>query len=222
MAISYGIMGLKEVEDTLRRLGSADTRRRANLAGARVLVSDTMQAFTQPAFRPAPWPPLAASTLGRAGASSKGAKEARAKAKEWHGKATALAAAGAGLSGKKLEANLKKSAAAAKKAKEWKAKAKTAASKAAGSRQPLMDTKHLYQSISLKADTEKAGVTSDAKAKKSDFPYAVVHQYGSRTVPARPFIPVKGSPGNEQLSEREKTRILAAVEAELRKIAAGR
>lgn len=220
--VRWAVTGLKEVEDALRRFASDETRRRVNLAGARVLVSDTMQAFTQPVFRPAPWPPLADSTLRRAGTSSKGAKEARAKSREWSEKAMKIAEAGAGLTGKKLEKNMAQAARADKKAREWKARAKAAAAKAAGSRRPLMDTMHLYQSIGLKIGAGKAGVTSDVKARKSDFPYAVVHQYGSRTVPARPFIPVLGAPGSERLSDREKARVVDAMAGELRKIAAGR
>ena len=50
MAVSWGVVGLKEVEDTLKRLGSDDTRRRANLAGARVLVSMSTQAFRIPSL----------------------------------------------------------------------------------------------------------------------------------------------------------------------------
>lgn len=218
MAISWGVTGLKEVEDTLKRLGSADTRRRANLAGARVLVSMATQAFRVPSMRPAPWPPLAASTLGRAGSSSTGAREARKKAAEFAAKAAQIAAGGARLTGRKLETALRKSEAAAKKAREWKGRAKTAAAKAAGSRQPLYDTGALSQSLTLKIGSAKAGVASDR-------PYAAYHQYGSKDgkhPPARPFVPVLGPPGGEKLTDNAAQFVKGAVEAELRKIAAGR
>lgn len=216
--IGWGIAGLKEVEDTLKRLGSTDTRRRANLAGAKVLVSMATQAFRVPSMRPAPWPPLAASTLGRAGASSKGAKEARAKAAEWHAKAMKIAEAGAGLTGKKLESALRRSEAASKKARAWKVKAKSAAAKAAENRQPLYDTGALSQSMALKIGAGKAGVASDR-------PYAAYHQYGSRDgkhPPARPFVPALGPPGQEQLTEKAAQFVKGAIDAELKKIAAGR
>ena len=219
--VRWGIAGLKEVEDTLKRFASDEARRRVNLAGARVLVSDAVQAFSQPAFRPAPWPPLAASTLGRAGASDQRAKEARAKSREWSEKAMKIAEAGAALTGRKLEKTLAQAARADKKAKEWKAKARAAKAKAIADRQPLYDTGHLKQSISLKVGAGKAGVASDVQSPKG-FPYAVVHQYGSRTVPARPFIPVLGAPGSERLSDREKARVVDAMAGELRKIATGR
>ena len=218
MAVSWGVVGLKEVEDTLKRLGSDDTRRRANLAGARVLVSMSTQAFRVPSMRPAPWPPLAASTLGRAGSASKGAKEARAKSREWSEKAMKIAEAGAGLTGKKLEKSLAQAARADKKAREWKARAKTARANAMENRQPLYDTGALSQSMTLKIGAGKAGVASDR-------PYAAYHQYGSRDgkhPPARPFVPALGPPGQEQLTEKAAQFVKGAIDAELKKIAAGR
>lgn len=213
--LRWGVTGLKEVEDKLKRLGSDDTRRRANLAGARVLVSMATQAFRVPSMRPAPWPPLAASTLGRAGSSSTGAKQARKKAAEFAAKAAQIAEGGAKLTGKKLEAALRKSEAAAKKAREWKGRAKTAAAKAAGSRQPLYDTGALSQSLTLKIGAGKAGVASDR-------PYAAYHQYGTKKMPARPFVPALGPPGQEQLTEKAAQFVKGAIDAELKKIAAGR
>ena len=213
--ISWGVSGLKEVEDKLKRLGSDDTRRRANLAGARVLVSMATQAFRVPSMRPAPWPPLAASTLGRAGASSKGAKEARAKSAEWHAKAVKIAENGAALKGRKLESALRRAEAASKKAREWKGKAKAAAAKAAENRQPLYDTGALSQSMTLKIGAGKAGVASDR-------PYAAYHQYGTKKMPARPFVPALGSPGSEQLTPRAAQYVKGAIEAELNKVAADR
>lgn len=218
MAISWGVTGLKEVEDTLKRLGSADTRRRANLAGARVLVSMATQAFRVPSMRPAPWEPLKDGTLGRAGSSSTGAKQARKKAAEFSRKAIEQDYATVWLEGKAKAKAAKAAAAAAKRAKEWKGRAKTAAAKAAGSRQPLYDTGALSQSMTLKIGAEKAGVASDR-------PYAAYHQYGSKDgkhPPARPFVPVLGPPGGEKLTDNAAQFVKGAVEAELRKIAAGR
>lgn len=213
--IRWGVAGLKEVEDTLKRLGSDEARRRANLAGARVLVSMSTQAFRVPSMRPAPWPPLAASTLGRAGSASKGAKEARAKSREWSEKAMKIAEAGAGLTGKKLEKSLAQAARADKKAREWKTRAKTARAKAMENRQPLYDTGALSQSMTLKIGAGKAGVASDR-------PYAAYHQYGTKKMPARPFVPALGPPGQEQLTEKAAQFVKGAIEAELKKIAAGR
>lgn len=213
--LRWGVTGLKEVEDKLKRLGSDDTRRRANLAGARVLVSMSTQAFRVPSMRPAPWPPLAASTLGRAGSASKGAKEARAKSREWSEKAMKIAEAGAGLTGKKLEKSLAQAARADKKAREWKTRAKTARAKAMENRQPLYDTGALSQSMTLKIGAGKAGVASDR-------PYAAYHQYGTKKMPARPFVPALGPPGQEQLTEKAAQFVKGAIEAELKKIAAGR
>lgn len=213
--IRWGVAGLKEVEDTLKRLGSDEARRRANLAGARVLVSMSTQAFRVPSMRPAPWPPLAASTLGRAGSASKGAKEARAKSREWSEKAMKIAEAGAGLTGKKLEKSLAQAARADKKAREWKTRAKTARAKAMENRQPLYDTGALSQSLTLKIGAGKAGVASDR-------PYAAYHQYGTKKMPARPFVPALGPPGQEQLTEKAAQFVKGAIDAELKKIAAGR
>ena len=56
----------------------------------------------------------------------------------------------------------------------------------------------------------------------SDAPYAKYHQLGTKKMPARPFVPALGPPGQEQLTEKAAQFVKSAIDAELKKIAAGR
>lgn len=202
---AWGVFGIEELRRKLEDAGR-EARDWAPAKAASMLAEYARRAFREPGLRPAPWPPLAASTLGRAGAASKGATDARKKAAEFRRKAYEQDYATVWLEGKAKKKAAKAAEAAAKKAREWRGKAKAAKAAGAGRRQPLIDTGRLWQSVT----SQGARVTSDA-------PYAVYHQFGSidgRHPPARPFVPVRE---DGTALEKVGRYIAAALEQELRR-----
>ena len=206
-----GISGIRELEAGLGDLGR-DAAKALPAVVARKLASLAVMAFRDPDLRPAPWPPLAASTLARAGAASDKASKARDRAAKFRREAYVQDYATAWLDGKAREKARRKSEAAAKKAKEWRGKARAAKAAGASGRAILVRTGNMRQSIL--AVGEKVVVSAKGGKKGKEYPYPLVHQYGTLDgrVPARPFIPVTDDGGFPPRAERE---IRAGLEREL-------
>lgn len=134
---------------------SREVRSAMAAAGAKVLASMATDAIRDAKLRPAPWPPLAAST-------KKGIGAAAAKAK--------------------------------------------AAEKAVAGHVLLYRTGALSQSLRPVASGDTFGVASDR-------PYAVFHQYGTKKMPARPFVPALGKPGAEKLTPAAEKAVAEAAQA---------
>lgn len=198
--VRVGVSGVEELKARLERLGR-DAASELPLFAARALATLATEAFDDPGLRPSPWPPLAESTLRHVGTAGKGVKEARDKARAWRAKAAEIAKGGAGLTGKKLERALQRSAAALRKSKEWKGKAKAKAAKAVSGKKMLYESGTLFRSI----------VASGPRV-VSDRDYAVFHQFGTRKMPARPFVPVRN---DGTLVEKAARRIGTDLEAAL-------
>lgn len=145
-AAEFKIIGAEELKKSLEELGRSARETLPGVA-ARALASASIESFRDPALRPAPWPPLAPSTPGRA-------------------------------AGKTM----------------------------------LVDTGNMRAGIMAAGPS----VNVSARAGKRQFPYPVVHQYGSRTVPARPFIPVLP---DGRMSPRAEKRLAAAMEDALKAVA---
>lgn len=158
------LTGVREMEAKLMAVAdSREVRSAMAAAGAKVLASMATDAFRNEKLRPAPWPPLAASTLARVGSK----------------------------------------AAANRKTAKARARAKA---KAAADRKPLYDSGALSQSMRPVSSGETFGVASDR-------PYAVFHQYGTKKMPARPFIPAPGDPGAEKLTPAAEKAVAEAAQA---------
>ena len=184
---AFAVTGIEELRRLLEALGNG-AREKLPAIGARALASLSIESFRNPSLRPAPWPPLAASTLGRAGAGHTAAAKARKRAAEFRDAALGAEAAATGKKGKAREKALAAASKARAKAKEWSGKAKAAKAAAAAGKTMLRDTGNMQNSILAQG----ASVVVSAKAGKEgkEYPYPLVHQYGSKNVPARPFIPV--------------------------------
>ena len=207
------VAGARELLDKLGDIAeSAGARAAMASASAKVMASMATEAFTRESARPAPWPPLGESTLSRAGASAKDAVKARDKAKEWTAKAADAEAKAAGKKGKALGKALASAAKSRAKAKEWKAKARAAKAAAIADRKPLIDTGLLSKGIMPVSGADVFGV-------RSDRPYAVFHQYGTRNMPARPFVPALGAPGSERLTPDAERSVRDAMDAAVAKLA---
>jgi phage gpG-like protein len=84
----------------------------------------------------------------------------------------------------------------------------------AGKGNTLIDTQNLMQSIIAQNSTgESIDVTSSARSSKG-FTYGAAHQFGTKHMPARPFLPF--DPATGELSEAGKVAVEDAVEAELK------
>lgn len=202
------IIGAEALKRELEAIGR-EAREKLPGVAARALASASIESFRNAALRPVPWPPLAASTLGRAGAASAGAANARKKASDFRKAALEAASAAEGKTGKSLEKALAKAAKARAKVREWNGRAKAAKAKAAAGKTMLVDTGNMRASIMAAG----ASVNVSAASGKDRFPYPAVHQYGSRTVPARPFVPVLPDGKMSPLAEK---RLKAAMEDALK------
>ena len=178
---AFAVTGIEEPGRLLEALGNG-AREKLPAIGARALASLSIESFRNPSLRPAPWPPLAASMLGRAGAGHTAAAKARKRAAEFRDAALGAEAAATGKKGKAREKALAAASKARAKAKEWSGKAKAAG------KTMLRDTGNMQNSILAQG----ASVVVSAKAGKEgkEYPYPLDRQYGSKNVPARPFIPV--------------------------------
>ena len=202
---AYGVFGSEELRRKLESLGR-DAAAKLPAVAARAMATVATEAFNKAELRPAPWPPLAASTLGRAGAASKGATDARKKAAEFRRKAREQDYATVWLEGKAKAKAAKAAEAAAKKAREWRGKAKAAKAAGAGNRKMLYRTGALFRSV----------VASGSRV-VSDREYAVYHQFGTSRMPARPFVPVAGD--GTLAPEAAKRRVMAALGDALKALA---
>ena len=195
------VAGARELLDKLGDIAeSAEARAAMASASAKVMASMATEAFTRESARPAPWPPL------------KDARKARDKAKEWTAKAADAEAKAAGKKGGALGKALASAAKSRAKAKEWKAKARAAKAAAIADRKPLIDTGLLSKGIMPVSGADVFGV-------RSDRPYAVFHQYGTRNMPARPFVPALGAPGSERLTPDAERSVRDAMDAAVAKLA---
>ena len=182
---AVGVAGIEELKRRLEALGR-NARAKLPAIGARALAALSIESFRNPGLRPSPWPPLAASTLGRAGAGHTAAAKARKRAAEFRDAALGAEAAATGTKGKAREKALAAASKARAKAREWSGRAKAAKAEAIAGKTMLVDTGNMRAGIMASGPA----VNVSAGAGKGRFPYPAVHQFGSKTVPARPFIPV--------------------------------
>ncbi len=138
MKIEITISGLDKAVAGLGALASREARAAIAREAATELQRITEQNFTSTRLRPAPWAPLAASTL-------------------------------AGLSRPR----------------------KRAAKKVKAGASPLIDTSTLFKSFSVQ------NVSEGGAELESTQEYSVYHQFGTKTIPARPFVPLTGARGGE-------------------------
>lgn len=210
---AYGVFGIEALKGVLATLGR-EARKALPEVASRKLAAMAVMAFTEPGLRPTPWKPLSDATLGRAGAASKGARDARGKARAWAAKAADDERKAEGLSGKRREKALEGAGKKRAKAKEWSGKAKAAKAAAASGRAMLYDTGNMKQSILATGGR----VVVSARSKKG-YPYPLAHQFGSadgKHPPPRPFIPV-GKDG--KMTQRAERELLAGLTGELERMA---
>ena len=197
----FAIRGADDVVKRLEAAARAATDWMPKKA-ASMLAEYSRRAFREPALRPEPWAPLAPGTIAARASSArkaqKDAKMARKAAKD------ALAAIGGAKSAKEADKLARRAARAQARAKAKTAYAKGAMKNvAAGSVSPLIDTGRLWQSVT----SQGAAVTSDA-------PYAAFHQFGTKKMPARPFVPAKS---DGTLVPKVERYVQAALETELKR-----
>lgn len=139
MKLTFKIVNLHEFTTAMQALTAADGRQAMVKAEMAELQRMTESSFRSERYRPAPWPPLKASTV-------KMFSHAR-----------------------KREANKRK-----------------------GRISPLIDNAVLVRSFIYEAGPDGSWLASDTD-------YAKYHQWGTRKMPARPFVPVTGDWGREQV-----------------------
>lgn len=146
--------------------------------GAAIAAALAQRAFREPDLRPIVWAPLATKAMSYN--LSGRVRSAREKAAQYSRKAREAFDAAKGITDKKKkQKKINAGKAANAKAKTWRGKAKEARTRAIAARQPLIDTGHLWHSITARENR----IVSDAE-------YARYHQDGTKHIPARPFLPV--------------------------------
>ncbi|QKF64572.1 phage virion morphogenesis protein [Campylobacter corcagiensis] len=83
-----------------------------------------------------------------------------------------------------------------------------------GDKKLLYESGNLRTSWGVKADNKSVVVESYAKGGKQNFPYGLTHQFGSKGIPPRPFLPIDSS-GN--LEPNLKRDILEMIENDINK-----